>query len=268
MIRHLFLFNVLLFAIACPAKAERVWLVVGASDVSATRIAEKSKPLFQRYPNGKIVQTHDCGDKNNVFAWVAEVTTSASSAKNALAQIRPSVRDAYIKRCDVKPKSLLAFHMPAIHKSIADVPREAVNWDDADRVSSVQPLPDGRALAVVRYFANVQNDPLEGRRERVVLIESPAKPITLEENCLNPGRAVMANDRIAFECAREQAGDHLLHSVLAFKTNGEKLTEISHCRNPKWEAARSLTCERETVGPDGKLKLAKQATPLLPALQE
>ena len=260
--RRLFIFNIVLFAIACPAKAERVWLVVGASDVSAAGIAEKSKPLFRRYPNGLIVQTHDCGDKKNVFAWVAQMATSAASAKDTLAQIRPSVRDAYIKRCDVKPKSLLAFHVSAIDKSIADVPNDVVNWDDADRVSSVQPLAGGRALAVVRYYANVPNDPLEGRRERVVLIDPPTKRVTLEENCPSPGRAVTANGDVAFECAREQAGDNLLHSVLAFNANGEKLSETSHCRNPKWEAARSLTCQRETVGPDGKLKLHRRPTDL------
>lgn len=86
MIRRLLFFNIALFAMACPAKAERVWLVVGASDASAAQIAEKSKTLFQRYPNGLIVQTHDCGDKKNVFAWVAEVATSAINAQDTLAR--------------------------------------------------------------------------------------------------------------------------------------------------------------------------------------
>lgn len=262
MMRRLLALNIALFAVACPAKAERVWLVVGASDVSAAEIAAKSKPLFQRYPNGLIVQTQDCGDKKNVFAWVAEVATSAVSAQNILAQIRPSLKDAYIKRCDVKPNSLIAFRMPAIDKSIADVPNDVVNWDDADRVSSVQPLADGRALIVVRYYANVPDDPLEGRRERVVLIDPPTKRITLEDNCPSPGRAVAANGRIAFECAREQAGDHLLHSVLAFNANGEKLAEIPRCRNPKWSNERVVACDAETVGADGQLKLNKTSTDL------
>lgn len=262
MIRRLLFFNIALFAMACPAKAERVWLVVGASDASAAQIAEKSKTLFQRYPNGLIVQTHDCGDKKNVFAWVAEVATSAINAQDTLAQIRPSLKDAYLKRCDVKPNSLVTFRMPAIDKSIADVPSDTVNWDDADRVSSVQPFADGRALAIVRYYTNVPDDPLEGRRERVVLIDPPTKRITLEDNCPSPGRAVTTNGRIAFECAREQAGDHLLHSVLAFNANGEKLAEIPHCRNPKWSNERVVTCDAETVGADGQLKLNKTSTDL------
>ena len=264
MMRRLPLFFIALFALACAAKAEPVWLVIGASDVSAARIAEKSKPLFRRYPNGLIIQTHDCGDEANVFAWVAEVATSAASAKNTLAQLRPSVTDAYVKRCDVKPQSLLAFQVPAVDKSIADVPGDVMNWEDTDRVSSVQLLTDGRALVVIRYYANAPDDPLEGRRERVVLLDPPTKRVTLAENCPSTGRAETANERIAFQCAREQAGDHLLHTVLAFSVNGKKLAEISRCRNPRWEAGRSLTCERETVGPDGKLKLHKMVTNLPP----
>lgn len=99
---------------------------------------------------------------------VAEIATSDKAGQDALARVRTTVKDAYVKRCDVKPGSLLALRITAIDRSIADVPEDAVNWQDEDRISSTQPLPDGRVLVIARYYVNVSDDPLEGRRERVI----------------------------------------------------------------------------------------------------
>lgn len=253
--------SIFLFVVSFPAKAESLWLVVGASDLSATEIATKAKPLFVANPNSLIIQTNDCGDKKNVFAW-AEIATSAKAAQDALIRVRVSSKDAYVKRCEVKPNSLLALRIGVIDKSIVGVPSDAVNWQDEDRVSSTQPLADGRVLAVVRYYVNEPDDPLEGRRERVILANSSDKRITLDDNCVSLGHAVIDHGHIAFHCAREQAGDSLLHNVLVFKATGEKLTEIQHCRNPKWSNERTISCDAETVGADGKLQLNETSTNL------
>lgn len=242
------------FAIALPVKAERVWLVVGASDIAVTKIVQKAKPLALHFPNGLIIQTSDCGDKKNVFAWVAEIATSSNAAKMALTRLRVTQEDAYVKRCAVEPDTLLALRIAAIDNSIIDVPVDVVNWQDEDRISSTQNLADGRILVIVRYYTSVLDDPLEGRRERLILADSD-KRITLEDNCVSPGRAVFDHGRIALHCAREQAGDYLLHSVLVFDVMGKKITEIRHCRNPKWFDQRSLICETESVGLSGILKL-------------
>lgn len=262
MIRR-FRFIILFFLIvALPAKADRLWLVVGASDVSPATIALKAKQLRAHSPDSLVIQTNDCGDKKNIFAWVAEIATSADAAQDALTRVRATIKDAYVKQCDAKPNTLLALRHSVIDRSIADVPADAVNWQDEDRVSSTQSLPNGRVLVIARYYVNVPDDPLEGRRERVILAESADKRITLEDNCVNPGTAVVDHDRTAFHCAREQAGDNLLHSVLVFNAKGEKLTEIQHCRNPKWSNERTIVCESESVGPNGKLKLNEARTDL------
>jgi len=237
------------------AMAERLWLVIGASDLTAAGIAHKAQLLALRIPHGFIVQTTDCGDKNNLFAWVAEATASAEAAQAALSRIRETVKDAYVKRCDVKPGTMLALRITAIDSSIADVPDATVNWQDEDRISSVRPLPDGRTLVIARYFANVTDDPLEGRRERVLLVESPDRHLVLEENCINPGSIVTHQRRIAFHCVREQAGDHLLHNVVVFDAAGKKLTEVQRCRDPRWSGERAIVCKAESVRPNGQLEL-------------
>lgn len=239
--------------------AEQLHLVVVASSLTPGGIAEEAKPLSAQFKNGLVIQTSDCGDARNVYAFVSGVEKSREAARSTLASTRAAVPDAYVKSCEVKPDSLLALRVPAVDGSIADVPANAVNWGDDDRVSTVRRLPDGRSLIFVRYYVEAAGDPLEGRRERVVLAQSPDKTTVLVEQCMHPGKAAALARRIAFDCATEQAGDHLLHAAHAFDESGGKLMEIAHCRNPRWEKKTILTCEDESVGADGKLTLnAKQ----------
>ncbi len=252
---QILLLAALFFGAALPAKAERLWLVVGASDSSPAGIAQKGKALAALSPNGFVVQTSDCGDKRNLFAWVAEAASSVEAGQSGLSRLREKIKDAYVKRCDVKPRTLLAFRVSAVDASISDVPQDAVNWQDEDRVSSIRHLSNGRAIAIVRYFVNEKEDPLEGRRERVVVVDTAGKRVTLEENCISPGAVAVKQGRIAFDCAHEQAGDHLLHNVVAFGVTGVRLAEIKHCRKPRWAGERTIVCDAETVGPDGRLKL-------------
>jgi hypothetical protein len=135
------------------------------------------------------------------------------------------------------------------------VPDNAVNWQEVDRVSVVQPLPDGRSLIIDRYFAKVADDPLEGRRERVVLADRSGRRLILENDCVDPAGIRTQRTYIAFECVREQAGDHLLHSVVVFDGTGRKIIETQRCRDPKWAGERVIACDAESVGPDGRLKL-------------
>lgn len=252
----------LALAVGSPACAERVWLLIGASDASAAAMAKKARPMATRTAAGLVVQTRDCGDPKNVFAWVGEVAGSAEAAQAALPRVRQWVSDAYVKRCDAKPRSLLALRINAIDPSIAEVPPDAVNWNERDRVSSVQPLADGRSLLVTRYFAGTPNDPLEGRRERVSVVDAAGQRSVLQEHCLDASHVSERRGEIAFQCAREQAADELLHSVLVFDAAGRKLAEIAHCRNPQWSSERSIACDAESVDADGRLKLRRKRTSL------
>jgi hypothetical protein len=237
-------------------KTEPAWLVIVASEATPTAIARKAKMLGGSLPGALVVQTHDCGDKKNTFAVAADIATAGSVVSAMLPKVRETVKDAYVKRCNVVPRSLLSLRWPAVDASIADVPKSAVNWDDDDRVSSAFSLSDGRLLIVARYFVNQPDDPLEGRRERVILADasSPQRK-TLENDCPSAGAFTAHRGRIAFECAREQAADELLHSVLAFDADGAKLADIPHCRSPRWSGEDVLVCGEESVGSDGRLKL-------------
>ena len=246
--------TVLIFGAVLPAQAERLWLVIGASDASPAGIAHKGKVLTPLSANGFIVQTRDCGDKRNLFAWVAEATSSAAAAQSGLSRLREKVKDAYVKRCDVKPRTLLAFRVSAVDASIANVAQDAVNWQDEDRISSIHPLADGRAIAVIRHDVD-EDGPFQGRSARVVVVDTAGKRLTLEEDCNFPGRVAFQQGKIAFDCAREVAADHLLHSVVVFNATGEKLAEIKRCRNPRWSRDRTLVCDAETVDVDGQMKL-------------
>jgi hypothetical protein len=242
------------------AAAEQLQLVIAASSSSPAGIAEKAKQLSAQFKDGLVIQTSECGDEHNVYAFASGIEDSRAAAQSVLSSTRASIPDAYIKECRLKPDSLLAFRIPAVDSSIADVPAGAVNWSDEDRISTARPLPDGRTLILVRYYAKAADDPLEGRRERVVLGDPSDKTTVLDENCVRAGNAVVSAGRIAFDCASEQAGHHLLRVVKAFDESGSGLKEIQHCRNPRWERKNLLACDEESVGADGKLVLTAKQT--------
>ena len=253
------------------AHAERLWLLIGASDTSAATIAKKAKVLASKMPTSLLVQTRDCGERKNVFAWVAMVADSRAAALAALPRVKQWATDAYIKPCEARPASLLALRINAIDPSIADVPADAVNWREEDRVSSVRTLDGkfgggGDSLLVTRYFATLPNDPLEGRRERISLVGATGIHTVLDENCMDVANVAVRRNGIALQCAREQAADTLLHSVLVFDTTGKKLAETERCRNPRWipgtTGERAISCESESVDGSGRLSLHRKRVAL------
>src|SRR5204863_2438243 len=94
---------------ASAAASERVWLVVGASETTPAAIVHKAQRLASAgAPKGGLVfQSKDCGDKKAGFGWAGAIASSADAANEELARLRTTVKDAFIKRCDVRPKSLL-----------------------------------------------------------------------------------------------------------------------------------------------------------------
>jgi hypothetical protein len=248
-----------LAAAACgqpqPEAGER-YLVIGASDTSAQRIAGKAKELAQRTGHaGLVVQVADCGDPRAMFAWAAEVKPDPAQAQQALQDVQRAVPDAYVKRCKVRPGSLLALRVPAVDPSIARVPAQVVNWSDGDRVSSIVPLGDaGRAVLVRRYQA-ARDDPLEGRRTQVALAAPGGELVTLVDDCPGAAQFVQKSGWIAFTCDSEQAADHVLHTVRAFGASGAPAATVPRCQQPAITADDALTCQGEEVDAAGRLRL-------------
>jgi hypothetical protein len=247
--------GVLLASGTPTANATRVWLVVGASDKSPAAIAMKANGLIDRFPGGLVFAAVDCGDKANVLGFAADIASEPVAAEAALVQVRRKLADAYLKRCDVKPGSLLGHRIHAVDPSIARVPSTAVNWGDEDRVSTVFNLNDGRAIAAVRYFEKAPEDPLEGKRTRLQLL-SGASSVTLTQNCLLPTRLSARKNLIAVQCVVEQAADNLLHDVLVFDSVGRRLLTVSRCAEPRWVSDTILQCKEESVDANGELKVS------------
>lgn len=107
----------------------------------------------------------------------------------------------------------------------------------------------------MRSYSPATDDPLEGRRERVILASPTGNRTVLEQNCSAPGPVAARQGRLAFHCVREQAGDRLFHDVVVFDRSGEKIAEIRQCRDPKWRGGQAIECREESVGPDGALML-------------
>lgn len=134
------------------------------------------------------------------------MSDSAEDAKAALPAAREVAPGAYVKACEVTPRTLLALRISAVDASIADVPATAAeDWDEGDRVSTAVALPDGRDLVIRRVFkATLLDDPDEGKDQGVWLALGAGKPKALAESC-SPAEAFAARDRqVAFQWGVER----------------------------------------------------------------
>ena len=239
------------------------WLVIGASETLPAAIAKRARALAEAGAGqGLVLSTADCAEPRPVYAWASEVASEFEPARAALLKLRQRVPDAFIKRCQVRAGSLLAQGVPAVHPSIAEVPADAVNWSDRDRISSVQALGAGLGLVLQRYRANLPDDPLEGRRIRVLLVRPGAAPRPLLEDCAGLASAVADQGWLALACDSEQAADHVLHTVHAFSDSGERAAEVVRCRSPRLAVGDQLLCQAESVDANGKLKLTPRSSKL------
>jgi hypothetical protein len=248
----------LFLALASLVQAERVWIVAGPSDATASGIARKAEPLYRSVPDGFVIQSADCGDKQNVFMWVGATANADKPALAARLRIRQTVPDAYMRICDVRSGSLVALRMSVVDRSIGLLPDSAANWEAGDRLSLLRPLPDGRSLVIVRYFANDPSDPFGGKRERVVLVNRGGRRVALDNDCVDPSDAIAQHGYVAFECVRGLASNNVVHGVAVFDDSGAKLFEANRCRDPKWAGDRVLACDSEDADADGRLHLHRK----------
>ena len=239
------------------ANTSRVWLVVAASDKSPAAIAVKVRGLADRFPRGLVFATADCGEKAKVFGFAADIAADPQSAEASLARVRSVLADAYLKRCDVRPQSLLAHRVHVVDPSIARVPPDAVNWNDDDRVSKMFKIDDRRSVAAIRYFENAPEDPLEGKRTRLALL-SGGSTVILTQDCSMPSGISGRKDLIAVQCVVAQAADNLLHDVLVFGPAGRHLLTVPRCREPRWSADNVLQCSEESVDANGVLQVSSK----------
>lgn len=256
----------LLLVITASARADPFWLVIIASDPSPTAMARQARNLSARYPGGFLLQTSDCGHADTVFAWVTEVRRSAEAAEATIARWPALWGDAYVLRCDVRPRSLLFWGMSAVDESVADLPESQANASDLDWGSAAYPLPDDRTILVIRSFDRHGKGRRAGRRERVLLGPAFADPLLLEEDCADAGGFATQDGLVAFHCAREVVAGRPLHAVAVFDRHGKRRAEFARCRDPYWSGDHVLVCREEAFTPEGDLQLRTKRIALTPGI--
>lgn len=123
--------------------------------------------------------------------------------------------------------------------------------------------PDGRcgpmtiaglSLMLQRYRAALPDDPLEGRRTRLLLLGPGAAPRPLVEDCAGLASAVSGQGWLALACDSEQAADQVLHTVHVFTDTGERVAELPRCRTPRLVKGDRLLCQSESVDAQGRVR--------------
>ncbi len=239
--------------------AEQRWLSVVATDASVEKVVNRVKELRLPRDTVKVVASDDCSNlKPGVFLAVTGISSDRAAAERRVREARGRVPDSYVRACEPKTASRVQFGISAVDTSIFDVPGSSVNWADEDRISVVRRAGSVYVLLRRRY-EKVGNDPLEGRRTTVILFTSdPATGRELMSDCTDAN--VVSSDRfLALTCARENAGDVLLHEVTVFDlASGRSVHAIAHCRDPKLTGSREIVCDSEAVSADGVLVLKKK----------
>ena len=255
----------ILFAIVfqCALEAAPKWLAVTSTSPSVEAAIARAKELRAWSGKGIVVVSNDCTNlKPGLFLTAAGMSNDKESAQRTVSEVRNRVSNAYVRECEPKPRSRVDFGIDAIDASIFDVPPEAVNWNREDRISEV--LAGGAmSVWIRRRYLKEHNDPREGRRTSIFVFKGdPSSARELSPDCTDAEVAVSGN-LVALGCARESAGDNLLHQVWVTDTaSWRTVLKVERCRNPKFVTSRELTCDSETIGLDGALKLTRKRLPV------
>lgn len=247
---------VLLTGFALSLQAEPKWLVVLGTSSSVQQAVARANHL--RNVSGKmtVVVSDDCINlKPGLFLTVAGILNDDKAAQRLVTENRKIVPDAYPRACEPRPGSRVQFGIDAVDPSIFKVPPNAVNWDDRDRISEVH--AEGQTYVWLRRrYVEDKNDPREGRRTGVLLFNTnPLSARQITPDCFD-AQVAGSDHNVALACARENAGDNLLHQMQVIDTNsGQAIRTLDRCRNPKFVTSVEVTCDAEAVGADGKLKL-------------
>jgi len=253
-----------LFALtSCGSAESPKWLVVAATRDSLEPAIEAVKPLQKNWANATVVLSADCPNlKAGLYLAVVEIAADRSAADASAGRLKSSVPDAYVRACEPKAASRMQFGIPAVDPSVFRVPATAVNWDSGDRLSDVKAAGSGYVWTK-RWYEPAPEDPLEGRRAAVYFFEKdPRQAKELAANCVDPAVHVTSGVA-ALACVRENAGENLFHETRVVEVaTGRVLKTVPRCRDPKLLSRTELSCQAESAGADGQLKLTAKRIPL------
>jgi hypothetical protein len=239
------------------AQGPAPWLVVAASSAAVQPALKAKARLAAAWPEATVVASADCLNlRAGLYLTVAKTALTRSDAQAALLKLTSAVPDAYVRECSAKPDSRIALGAPLVDPSISEVPDDAVNWTDRDRISSVTKLAGGGYLWIRRRYEARPEDPREGRRESVLFFNStPGNAVQLDPDCTDSTFARLGQ-WLALSCARETAADHLFHELKVYDlTSSAAVFSARRCRNPKFVSNSALSCDEESVSPAGELRL-------------
>jgi hypothetical protein len=240
----------------------RRWLVVAATRTTVVAAIDAARELSRRWPDAHLVASSDCEAlKPGLFLVAVAVDSDRTRADAALQRVKAAIPDAYVRECRPTVASTMAAGVPLIDPSIQRVPADAVNWSDADRTSAVVPLDHG-FVWLKRWYAADPNDPLEGRRESVLIVtDRPDRAKELKSRCTDA--AAVPNGRwIAITCVTGTAADNVLHETTVFDlVTGQELKTVPRCSDPAFDSDTSIRCGMEAVGPDGTLRVTPRTVP-------
>lgn len=247
-------------AVEAASKRQVVWLAVIAtfSDIEAAALAKESAAL--KMSTLHLIASEDCNGFPTARIFlvhqIAPVRSMAEDALREWQQRRRRTAGAGIIACEVRPASRIALNVPLLDPSFLGHPLNAVNWTYEDAKSRTQPLPGGNIAIVRPVYVNAPDDVREGLRIGVdlALASKGGEVVQLMPDCIDP----TFNENgpyLAVTCVAQTAGEDLLRRITVYKLDQLDVSAKQEpCRNARLNG-RTLSCDEEKVGPEGKLVL-------------
>jgi hypothetical protein len=249
------------FLLPCYAELENaIWLVVAGTSKTIAPVVKAKKTLGSLKNDSSIITTSDCVNaKENLFLLTISMNKSKILAQAVLLNLRKYIKDAYLFECLVKPDSRLALGVPFIDPTIETMPDNIVNWSDDDKVAELKKIRNNEYLILKKIYNKNDQSVYEGRTVQLYVFNRIAKTYRLlTENCLDFGGFDVKNNLLAFHCAYMQSDIHIIHEVQAYQLNSfKKIGAKTYCRNPIILKNYQLSCQQESVNPQGELTLKK-----------
>lgn len=232
------------------------YTIVGTEVLSLDALV-KYKKLKRQFPDLTTVNSDDCGNlKPGLTLFVSEISDTENAAGKTLKQAKTKVKDAYFRRCDIKPDSLALFNVPYLHESLLLLD-DTTNWSNEDLGSKIYPIPQGALLEEKRFDID-SDEPVSSQSSLYFINKSTNTHKKLLEYCWQ-FQYFPSDNNIVFQCVTGTAAEtHLIHTVYVFNSEGDAIFSEEYCRMPSLKNNK-LICQREDINANLELRMYPKA---------
>lgn len=235
-----------------------LYLSIVATETEQLSAITKHHELSKKFKALSVISSNDCTNlKPGLVLYVADKVHNKADAKKALNKAKALVPDSYLRKCNIKPNSLLSNGFSYIHDSLFKLPEDTISWTFDDVMSELVPLNENISFLVEKKFNGDINDEVEGRQSALYYVEpNSTKPKLILNQCWDFASPSQKNKLLVFQCMTGMAANHYIHTVYAYNITQNNISfKKEFCQQSSIKNEKLIACLEESVDANGELKL-------------